>query len=120
MSGFIVSRRYDTTFFTASLALPLLLWAAFSFGLMTGVAVYATFQLAFNLPHNFQTWTLSVLDEEDRRKHGRRYAVALAVCVLVFALPMALSPDGVYPWVRDALIYWGYYHLVRQHYGFQR
>ena len=23
-------------------------------------------------------------------------------------------------WVRDALIYWGYYHLVRQHYGFQR
>src|SRR5262249_29807620 len=28
--------------------------------------------------------------------------------------------DGVYPWVRDALIYWGYYHLVRQHYGFQR
>jgi hypothetical protein len=120
MSGFIVSRRYDTTFFTASLALPLVLWAAFSFGLMTGVAVYATFQLAFNLPHNFQTWTMSILDEEDRRKNGRRYAIALVVCVLVFALPMALSPDGVYPWVRDALIYWGYYHLVRQHYGFQR
>jgi hypothetical protein len=118
--GFIVSPRYDTAFFTASLALPLLLWVGFSFGLLTGVAVYAIFQLAFNLPHNFQTWTMSVLDEEDRSRHGRRYAIALAVCVLVFALPMALSPDGVYPWVRDALIYWGYYHLVRQHYGFQR
>jgi hypothetical protein len=118
--GFIVSPRYDTTFFTASLALPLLLWAGFSFGLMTGVAVYATFQLAFNLPHNFQTWTMSVLDAGDRQKNGRRYAVALMVCIALFALPMALSPDGVYPWMRDALIYWGYYHLVRQHYGFQR
>src|SRR3954462_15012088 len=103
MSGFIVSRRYDTTFFTASLAVPLALWAAFSFGWMTGVAVYATFQLAFNLPHNFQTWTLSVLDGEDRARNGRRYGIALAVCVLVFAVPMVLSPDGVYPWVRDAL-----------------
>jgi hypothetical protein len=118
--GFIVSPRYDTAFFTASLALPLLLWGAFSFGLLTGVAVYVVFQLAFNLPHNFQTWTMSILDEEDRRRHGRRYAVAFVVCALLFAVPMALSPDGVYLWLRDALIYWGYYHLVRQHYGFQR
>jgi hypothetical protein len=31
-----------------------------------------------------------------------------------------LSPDGVSPWLRDALVYWGYYHLVRQHYGILR
>jgi hypothetical protein len=120
VQGWIVSRRYDSLFFTGSLLAPLCLWLAFSAGLMTGVAVYATFQLAFNLPHNFQTWTMSVLDESDRAKNGRRYAIALAVCILVFAVPMLLSPDGVYPWLRDALIYWGYYHLVRQHYGFQR
>jgi hypothetical protein len=119
-TGWIVSPRYDTLFFTASLAAPLLLWAAFSLNLMTGVAVYVAFQLAFNMPHNFQTWTVSVLDAEDRGKYGRRYAVAFAVCLLVLGLPMVLSPDGVYPWVRNALIYWGYYHLVRQHYGFQR
>ncbi|MBK7864532.1 MAG: hypothetical protein IPJ65_39215 [Archangiaceae bacterium] len=119
-SGFIVSPRYDTLLFTASLAAPLVLWAAFSLGLMTGVAVYVAFQLVFNLPHNFQTWTMSVLDEEDRAKNGRRYAVAALVIMLALAVPMVLSPDGVYPWVRDALIYWGYYHLVRQHYGFQR
>lgn len=119
-SGWIVSPRYDTLFFTASLAVPLAMWAAFSAGLMTGVAVYVAFQLLFNLPHNFQTWTMSVLDEEDRAKNGRAYAVAAVVTLLVFAVPMVLSPDGVYPWVRDALIYWGYYHLVRQHYGFQR
>ncbi len=119
-NGFIVSARYDTLFFTGSLLVPLGLWAAFSIGWMTGVAVYATFQLAFNLPHNFQTWTLSLLDEGDRAKNGRRYVIALAACILIFAVPMVLSPDGVYPWVRDALIYWGYYHLVRQHYGFQR
>lgn len=119
-TSWIVSRRYDTAFFSASLVLPLLLWPAFAFGWMTGVAVYATFQLAFNLPHNFQTWTMSVLDDADRASHGRRYALAFAVCLLVFGGSMLLSPTGVYPWVRDALVYWGYYHLVRQHYGFQR
>lgn len=119
-SGWIVSPRYDTLFFTASLAVPLAMWAAFSAGLMTGVAVYVAFQLLFNLPHNFQTWTMSLFDEEDRARNGRAYAVAALIIAVVFAVPMVLSPDGVYPWVRDALIYWGYYHLVRQHYGFQR
>jgi len=120
MSPWIVSPRYDTAFFTASLAVPMLLWVGFSFGFLTGVAVYAIFQLAFNMPHNFQTWTLSVLDPGDRKKHGRRYVLAALVILGVLGLPMALSPDGVYPWVRTALIYWGYYHLVRQHYGFLR
>jgi hypothetical protein len=116
----IVGPRYDTLFFTASLLVPLTLWAGFSVGLLTGVAVYVLFQLLFNMPHNFQTWTMSVMDPADRAKHGRRYLVAAVVCLAVLGLPMAFSPDGVYPWVRDALIYWGYYHLVRQHDGFLR
>ena len=119
-SPWVVGRGYDTLFFTASLAVPMLLWVGFSFGLLTGVAVYVLFQLLFNMPHNFQTWTMSVLDPADRATHGRRYVVAAVVCLAVLGIPMALSPKGVYPWVRDALIYWGYYHLVRQHYGFQR
>jgi len=116
----IVSPAYDTAFFTASLLVPLMLWLGFSLGVLTGLAVYVLFQLLFNLPHNFQTWTMSVLDAGDRKKHGPRYGIAAVVCLAVLGIPMALSPDGVYPWVRDALIYWGYYHLVRQHYGFLR
>src|SRR5687767_14562131 len=112
--GWIVSRRYDSIFFTGSLALPFVLWAAFELGWMTGVAVYVTFQLAFNMPHNFQTWTMSVLDGEDRSKNARTYAIGFLACLLVLGVPMVASPDVVYPWVRDALIYWGYYHLVRQ------
>lgn len=119
-SPWIVSRRFDVAFFFASLLVPLALWAGFSAGFLTGVAVYVLFQLLLNMPHNFQTWTLSVFDPGDRAKHGRRYAIASVVCLLVFGVPMVLSPQGVYPYVRDALIYWGYYHLVRQHYGFQR
>jgi hypothetical protein len=118
--GWIVSAAYDSLFFTGSLLLPMLLWAAFSLGWTSGVAVYVVFQLAFNMPHNFQTWTMSVLDREDRSRNGRRYLLAFAACVLVLGAPMLLSPTGVYPWVRDALVYWGYYHLVRQHYGLQR
>jgi hypothetical protein len=119
-NGWIVSRGYDLTFFVGSLAAPLLLWAAFEYGFLTGVAVFAIFQLAFNMPHNFQTWTMSVFDADDRAKNGRRYAVALFVVLGALALPALLSPNGVYPLVRDALVYWGYYHLVRQHFGFQR
>jgi hypothetical protein len=118
--GWIVNPRYDTLLFTASLAVPVAMWGAFSIGWMTGVAVYVTFQLAFNLPHNFQTWTMSVLDGEDRAKNGRAYGIAAVVILLALGIPMVASPEGIYPWVRDALIYWGYYHLVRQHYGFQR
>lgn len=118
--GWIVSARYDTAFFTASLVVPFSLWAAFSANLMTGVAVYVTFQLLFNMPHNFQTWTLTVLDQEDRAKNWRVYVTAAVTVVLVLGVPMVVSPNGLYPWVRDGLIYWGYYHLVRQHYGFQR
>jgi hypothetical protein len=116
--GFLVSPRFDVAFFIASLGVPLLLWAGFAAGWLTGVAVYVIFQLAFNLPHNFQTWTLTALDPVDRARDGRRDLVALAVIVALFGGAMVLSPDGVYPWLRDGLIYWGYYHLVRQHYGF--
>ncbi len=119
-SAWIVSPRYDLTFFVGSLAVPILLWAAFQIGVLTGVSVFVIFQLAFNMPHNIQTWTMSVLDEDDRNRNKVRYISAFVIIALVFGLPMALSPDGVFPWVRDALIYWGYYHLVRQHYGFQR
>lgn len=116
----IVSARYDTLFFTASLLVPFALWGAFSLGWMTGLAVYVTFQLAFNMPHNFQTWTMSLLEPEDRARHGRIYLGVAILALVVLGVPMALSPEGFYPWVRDALVYWGYFHLVRQHYGFQR
>lgn len=119
-TGWIVSPRYDLVFFVGSLAAPLLLWAAFAMGFLTGVAVFAIFQLAFNMPHNFQTWTMSVFDADDRKKNGRRYLVALTGILAILSVPMILSPDGVYPFIRDALVYWGYYHLVRQHFGFQR
>jgi hypothetical protein len=118
--GWIVAPGYDVCMFIGSLLVPLMLWVAFAFGWMTGVAVYATFQLAFNMPHNFQTWTMSILDADDRAKHGRRYAAAVVVIALVLGVPMIASPTIVWPWVRDALIYWGYYHLVRQHYGLLR
>lgn len=116
----IVSAPYDLTFFVGSLALPLMMWVAFTNGWMTGLAVYLAFQLLFNMPHNVQTWTMTVLDGEDRGKNGRRYLVAAGVIVGLFGGSMILSPGFLYPLLRDALIYWGYYHLVRQHYGFQR
>src|SRR5437588_2550022 len=104
-AGWIVSPAYDTAFFTGSLLVPALLWAGFQLGFLTGVAVFAIFQLLFNLPHNFQTWTLTVLDEKDRARNGRRYAIALVAVLAIFVAPMLLSPTVVFPWVRDFLLY---------------
>jgi hypothetical protein len=118
--GWIVDRRYDLGFFILSLGAPLLLWAAFGLGWITGVAVYVIFQIAFNMPHNVQTWTMSVLDAGDRAKNGKRYAIALVFIVSLFGGAILLSPTGAFFVLRDALVYWGYYHLVRQHYGFLR
>ena len=117
---FIVSPLYDSLFFTGSVLVPALLWAAFHLSLLSGVAVYALFQLLFNMPHNFQTWTLTLLDPGDREKQGRRYALAAAVLLVAFGGSSLFAPESVFPWLRDALLYWGYYHLIRQHYGFQR
>src|SRR4051812_20736719 len=109
--GWIVSPLYDSLFFTGSLLVPALLWAGFQAGWLTGIAVFAIFQLAFNLPHNFQTWTLTLLDPIDRARNKRAYSIATLLVAIVFLAPVFLSPDVIFPWVRDLLLYWGYYHL---------
>jgi hypothetical protein len=114
----IVSARYDGGFFTGSVLVPLVLWLGFSLGLWSGVALYVLFQLAFNLPHHIQTWSMSVLDEQTRATEKARYLFWGTLMFVGLALPMTWSPQGIYPWVRDALVYWGYFHLVRQHAGF--
>jgi hypothetical protein len=120
MTPWIISARKDFTFFVASLGVCGAIWAAFALSWASGVAVYVVFQLAFNMPHNFQTWTLTVLDAEDREHNGPRYAVAAAIVVATFAIPLLASPDVIYPALVDLLLYWGYYHLVRQHHGILR
>ena len=100
--GWIGSPRYDLCFFSGSLLVPGVLWVAFHAGALTGVAVYVIFQLLFNMPHNFQTWTLTVMDKGDRAAHGRRYAVAAAVLLAVFGGTLLTSPQVAYPWLPGA------------------
>lgn len=119
-SAWIVGPRYDLAFFSLSLAFPVGLWALYSVHVLGAIGVYLAFQLAFNMPHNVQTWTMSIFDRDDRAAHRTRYVVAFLTIVTLFGGAIALSPTGAYPWLRDALVYWGYYHLVRQHYGFLR
>src|SRR5947209_19331123 len=95
--GYIVSPGYDALFFTGSLLAPALLWAGFQAGWLTGVAVFAAFQLLFNLPHNFQTWTLTLFDARDRARSGRRYAFAAAALAAVFIAPAVVAPS-IFPY----------------------
>lgn len=116
----IVDARIDIGTQLLCLLGPLLLWASFASNLLAGAIVYVLFQILLNMPHNFQTWTLSLLDPVDRQKYGAHYLKVAVLFIIILGTTMALSPQGVFPYLNFALLYWGYYHLIRQHFGFLR
>jgi len=124
-SPYLVSARYDAVWFLGSMAVP------YAMGLVywlvgpgehkqVVVALYVAFQLLFNLPHNAQTWSLTVLEPHERQSHARRYQGSILLAVGLLAGTMALSPTWGWPLLNSAVIYWGYWHLIKQHFGFVR
>lgn len=84
------------------------------------LGLYVAFQLFFNLPHNAQTWTLTVMEPGHLLQHRARYWGSVGVALLLLVGTMALSPGWAWPLLNSAVIYWGYWHLIKQHFGFVR
>ncbi|MBI5497026.1 MAG: hypothetical protein HY904_18575 [Deltaproteobacteria bacterium] len=124
-SGFLVSARFDITWFFASMAISYGMMAIY---LVAGpgpqksvvVGLYLAFQLLFNMPHNAQTWTLTVLEPAELAAHRARYLGSLVVTLVLLGGTMAASPAVGWPLLNSAVIYWGYWHLIKQHFGFVR
>src|SRR5688572_3222584 len=96
-SPYLVSPRYDAVWFLGSMAVPYVMALVYW---VTGpgpnkqvvVALYVAFQLLFNLPHNAQTWSLTVLEGHERNAHPGRYWGSVLVATGLLVSSMALSP----------------------------
>ena len=117
----IVSRGFDLTLFFGGAALSLLfLFLYFALGVPI-VALWWIWLLAFDGPHIGAAFTRTYLDRQEWvRRPGLLLASLLTFAVgPVFLLLTVLTGSG------DAFLlflgfatFYGYYHVVRQHYGF--
>jgi hypothetical protein len=120
-SPWIVSRRYDLAWFFGGAVASL---AALALHFAAGVPIVILFWvwlLGFDGPHIGAALTRTYVDREEWRARPR----VLLLSLLTFAIgPVFLglnlltgSPDPFLLFLGAATFY-GYYHVVRQHYGF--
>src|SRR5262245_6088558 len=116
----LVSRAFDLTWFFGGAALSLVVLALYFAGAPI-VALWWIWLLAFDGPHIAAAFTRTYLDAgEWRRRPGMLLGSLLTFAVgpLCLAAGIALgSPLPFLAFLAFATFY-GYYHVVRQHYGF--
>ena len=117
----IVSRRFDLAFFFGGAAFSLLfLILYFAFGAPI-VALWWIWLLAFDGPHIGAAFTRTYLDRQEWARRPGLLLVSLATFLigplfLLFGI-VTRSEDPFLLFLGLATFY-GYYHVVRQHYGF--
>ena len=116
----LVSRAFDLTWFFGGGVLSLLVLALFFAGAPI-VALWWIWLLAFDGPHIGAAFTRTYFDAEEWRRRPGLLLISLltfAVGPVFLALTVATgSPDPFLLFLGFATFY-GYYHVVRQHYGF--
>ncbi len=79
--------------------------------------LFLLFQAGFNLPHYFQTLTLTYLDPEVRQRERRRLAVLGAASLLLpTGALLAPSPTPLRLLTTLTLL-WGFWHILQQSWG---
>ncbi|HYC00874.1 MAG TPA: hypothetical protein VEC57_17200 [Candidatus Limnocylindrales bacterium] len=119
VSRWIVGPRYDQLFLLAAWCVPLLLWAiavSVPYGLLIALAIF----VVLDNSHQVATLPLTVFDAGSRRMYGRIYlagALAIGSTAIVLAFFPGTPPARLWA---SLVVYWGAYHIIRQHYGFLR
>jgi hypothetical protein len=116
----IVSRGFDLTLFFGGAGLSLLVLALFAMGAPI-VALWWVWLLAFDGPHIGAAFTRTYLDRQEWRRRpglllGSLATFAVGPVFLLFTV-LTRSDDPFLLFLGFATFY-GYYHVVRQHYGF--
>ncbi|MBM64948.1 MAG: hypothetical protein CMH55_01785 [Myxococcales bacterium] len=116
-SPWIVSPRFDLSFFLLGAWLvPILLWAGIGlWGLLTSLLIFRVLDYS----HIFVTWPFTFGDRETMTAHGRWYRVGFLAIVILSVLMTTLGRSAQVLWW-SVFIYWGAFHIIRQHYGFLR
>ena len=117
----LVSRSFDLTWFFGGAALSVLVLALYFVAGAPIVALWWVWLLAFDGPHIGAAFTRTYLDREEwRRRPGLLLGSLLTFAVgpvFLAATALSASPAPFLLFLGFATFY-GYYHVVRQHYGF--
>lgn len=119
----IVSPRYDLTFFIGSCVLSLLFYGIYAFLQTQGVKIggdsiivtYFIFTALLDHPHIFQTFARTHADKEEFKRHRFAHTWGLALFILVGFLFVGFNLEAYL--IVGAAIY-GTWHIMRQHFGF--
>lgn len=120
-SKWIVSPRYDQFFLFGAWGVPLALYALAlalpgNLGLLIALAVF----VLLDNSHQVATLPLTVFDPGTMRSHAPAY-LGGAAAIGAAAVAQSFFPDSLASKLWTSLVlYWGAWHLIRQHYGFLR
>src|SRR5262245_29951221 len=116
----IVSRTFDLTLFFGGAALSLLVLGLFVLGAPI-VALWWIWLLAFDGPHIGAAFTRTYFDRQEWiRRPGVLVGSLLTFLIgpLFLAAGIITGSDDPFLWFLGLATFYGYYHVVRQHYGF--
>jgi hypothetical protein len=117
----LVTRAFDLTWFFGGGALSLLFLALYFLVGAPIVALWWIWLLAFDGPHIGAAFTRTYLDAEEwRRRPGLLLTSLLTFAIGPLFLAANLLSGSPFPFLLFLGIatFYGYYHVVRQHYGF--
>lgn len=121
----LVSARYDLSFFVLSGLLCFAFWGLYELLKVWGfhptgqsvLLTYFIFTACLDLPHIFQTFSRTHADPDEFRRHPHLYTWGLALFLLCGFL---FVPTGLEPWAIGWVSLYGSWHIVRQHHGIIR
>ncbi|HEY2774495.1 MAG TPA: hypothetical protein VGK20_10665 [Candidatus Binatia bacterium] len=115
----IVGRRYDQLFLWAAWCVPLALWAvavSIPYGLLVALVVF----VLLDNSHQVATLPLTIFDPSTMKTSAPVYlGGAAAIGATAIAIAMFPGTFAAQLWA-SLVIYWGAWHIIRQHYGFLR
>ena len=117
-SPWILGPRADASFILGGVAISAAMALAGALGGARTIGwLFLLFQAGFNLPHYFQTLTLTYLDPEMRRRERRRLALLAAISLLLpLGALLAPSPTPLRLLTTVTLV-WGFWHILQQSWG---
>jgi hypothetical protein len=117
--SFVVSKRFDQQFFLLGAWLfPFGLWAVASSHPSGPLAALLLFKWV-DYAHVVVTWPFVLFDRETMARDRLFYGMGFATLLALSAVATAAGKQGQVIWW-SIFIYWGAFHIVRQHYGFLR
>lgn len=118
-SAYIVAPRYDQLFLWGAWLVPLAL-SAIAYSLPYGLLVALVVFVLLDNSHQVATLPLTIFDPATMQRQRAIY-IGGAVAIGGAAIAISFYPDTLISKIWASLVvYWGAWHIIRQHYGFLR